>query len=53
MTQLVAFSFLVLFTVLMIVIGLKTAQKAKTIDGFLLGGRKIGPWISAFSYRIS
>ncbi|MBE7034932.1 MAG: sodium:solute symporter family protein [Ruminococcaceae bacterium] len=50
MTQLVAFSFLVLFTVLMIVIGLKTAQKAKTIDGFLLGGRKIGPWISAFSY---
>jgi SSS family transporter len=27
-----------------------SARKALTIEGFLLGGRKVGPWLSAFSY---
>ncbi len=42
-----------LFSVLMVAIGIHTSKKAKTIDGFLLGGRKIGAWMSAFAYGTS
>lgn len=53
MTQTIAFIFLILFTVMMIIIGVYTSKKSKTMEGFLLGGRKIGPWISAFAYGTS
>ncbi len=53
MTQIIACIFLILFTVLMICIGVKTSKQSKTMSGFLLGGRKIGPWISAFAYGTS
>lgn len=53
MTQKIAFLFLILFTLMMIAIGVHTSKKAKTMDGFLLGGRNIGPWISAFAYGTS
>ena len=53
MTQTIAFIFLLAFTALMIVIGLYTSKHSKTMDGFLLGGRNIGPWISAFAYGTS
>lgn len=53
MTQTIAFIFLILFTVMMIIIGVCTSKKSKTMEGFLLGGRKIGPWISAFAYGTS
>ena len=41
---------IVIFTAVMIGIGLSSRRHAKNIEGFLLGGRKIGPWVSAFSY---
>lgn len=53
MTQKIAFLFLILFTLMMVVIGVYTSKKAKTMEGFLLGGRNIGPWISAFAYGTS
>ncbi|MGE5527865.1 MAG: sodium:solute symporter family transporter [Patescibacteria group bacterium] len=34
----------------MIVIGILTYLKTKTIQGFFLGNRAVGPWISAFAY---
>ena len=37
----------------MIAIGIFSARKTKTMDGFLLGGRKIGAWVSAFAYGTS
>lgn len=35
---------------MMIVVIAFTAKKNLSLDGFLLGGRKVGPWMSAFSY---
>lgn len=53
MTQLIAALFLVLFAAAMVFVGVKSAKKTLTMDGFLLGGRNIGPWISAFAYGTS
>lgn len=44
---------LVLFALVMIVIGWRSYHKTKTMDGFLLGGRNIGAWVSAFAYGTS
>ncbi len=44
---------LVLFSILMVAIGIYSLSKTKTMDGFLLGGRKIGAWVSAFAYGTS
>jgi SSS family solute:Na+ symporter/sodium/proline symporter len=49
-TQLIAIAALVIFAAIMIVIGIFTSRKSSTLDGFLLGGRKIGAWLTAFSY---
>lgn len=49
-TQIVSFVALVIFAAMMVVIGILTSKKSKTLDGFLLGGRNIGAWLSAFSY---
>ena len=44
---------LVLFFASMVIIGLYSRRHAKTMDGFLLGGRNIGAWMSAFAYGTS
>ncbi len=41
---------LVIFALAMVAIGIISTRKAKTVDGFLLGNRKIGAWVSAFAY---
>ena len=38
------------FAVTMITIGCISYAKSKTLEGFLLGGRNVGPWVTAFSY---
>lgn len=53
LVQTVTWIALALFIVLMIGIGVFSARKANTIEGFLLGGRNIGPWVSAFAYGTS
>ncbi len=53
MTQIVASVALLLFALLMLGIGLYSARHTKNLDGFLLGGRKIGAWMSAFAYGTS
>lgn len=52
-TQTVTIIALVIFAAAMIAIGLYSWRKAQTIDGFLLGGRNIGAWVSAFAYGTS
>lgn len=49
-TQLVTVAAILVFSAIMITVGITSYKKTKTIDGFLLGGRKIGAWVSAFSY---
>lgn len=41
---------LAVFAVIMVVIGFLSYGKSKTLDGFLMGGRKIGAWSTAFAY---
>lgn len=50
MVQTVAAICLLGFIALMAAIGIYSSKKAKTMTDFLLGGRNIGPWLSAFSY---
>lgn len=49
-TQIITTVAIVIFAFVMLAIGLSGRRHAKNIEGFLLGGRKIGPWVSAFSY---
>ncbi|MBQ9493540.1 MAG: sodium:solute symporter family protein [Oscillibacter sp.] len=44
---------LVVFFGLMIAIGLYCRRNATDVDGFVLGGRSVGPWLTAFAYGTS
>jgi sodium/proline symporter len=37
----------------MVVVGIITSRYMKTLDDFVLGGRRLGPWVSAISERAS
>ena len=41
---------LAVYVVAMALIGCISFGKSKTLDGFLIGGRKIGGWVTAFAY---
>ena len=45
--------FLIIFFAVMILIGWMTRRKAASVDGFVLGGRSAGPWLTAFGYGTS
>jgi SSS family transporter len=51
--QAVTVTALVLFSIAMIGIGLLSVRKTKTMEGFLLGNRTVGAWMSAFAYGTS
>ena len=38
------------YAVAMVLIGFISYGKSKTLDAFLIGGRNIGAWVTAFSY---
>ena len=44
---------LVLFFGTMIGVGLYCRKKSTDVDGFVLGGRSVGPWLTAFAYGTS
>ncbi len=44
---------LCIYAIAMTAIGVFSYGKSKTLDGFLLGGRNIGAWFTAFSYGTS
>ena len=52
-TMIVTTILIVLFFALMIWIGILSRKHATTINGFVLGGRSVGPWLSAFAYGTS
>lgn len=39
-----------LYILAMAAIGIRSARKTKTLTDFVVGGRKAGPWMSAFAY---
>ena len=42
---------LCVYAIAMALIGCFSYGKSKTLDGFLLGGRNVGAWVTAFAYR--
>ena len=43
----------VIFLAVMIGVGLYTRKQASSVDGFVLGGRSVGPWLTAFAFGTS
>lgn len=43
----------ILFFALMIGVGIYCKKHATNVDGFVLGGRSVGPWLTAFAYGTS
>ena len=41
------------YFVLLVAIGFWCRRKAASVDGFVLGGRSVGPWLTAFAYGTS
>lgn len=44
---------LVVFFGIMVAVGLMCRKQARDVHGFVLGGRNVGPWLSAFAYGTS
>lgn len=51
--QIITVAALILFAAAMAGIGLFSARRVNNMEGFLLGGRKMGAWVSAFAYGTS
>ncbi|MBQ7821116.1 MAG: sodium:solute symporter [Clostridia bacterium] len=45
--------FLVVFFAVMIGVGVYCRKHATNVDGFVLGGRTVGPWLTAFAFGTS
>ena len=43
----------VIFLAVMIGVGVYTRKQASSVDGFVLGGRAVGPWLTAFAFGTS
>ena len=52
-TMIITTCLIVCFFALMIGIGIKSRKHASDINGFVLGGRSVGPWLSAFAFGTS
>ena len=46
-------SLLVIFFAVFIVVGIICRRQSKDVNGFVLGGRTVGPWLTAFAYGTS
>ena len=53
MDLLIKLPMVVIFFAIMIGIGIYCKKKATDVDGFVLGGRSVGPWLTAFAYGTS
>ena len=51
--MLVKILILVVFFAVMISVGVSAKKKVTGVNDFVLGGRKIGPWMAAFSFGTS
>lgn len=44
---------LVIFFAMMVGVGIYSRRHVTSVDGFVLGGRSVGPWLTAFAYGTS
>ena len=44
---------LVVFFAVMVGVGIYSRRHVTSVDGFVLGGRSVGPWLTAFAYATS
>lgn len=44
---------LVIFFAVMVGVGMYSRKHTASVDGFVLGGRSVGPWLTAFAYGTS
>lgn len=51
--MLIKIGMMVVFFAVLIAVGIMSRKKAKSVDGFVLGGRSVGPWLTAFAYGTS
>ncbi|MBQ5578945.1 MAG: sodium:solute symporter, partial [Prevotella sp.] len=42
-----------IFILVMVGVGVYSRKQARSVDGFVLGGRSVGPWLTAFAYGTS
>ncbi|MBP3843376.1 MAG: sodium:solute symporter [Prevotella sp.] len=43
----------IIFLAVMVAVGVYSRKQASSVDGFVLGGRSVGPWLTAFAYGTS
>ena len=53
MDMLIKVGMLVIFICLMVGVGLYCRKRTNSVDSFVLGGRNVGPWFTAFAYGTS
>ena len=53
METLIKLSMLIIFFGITISIGIYCKKHSTNVDGFVLGGRSVGPWLTAFAYGTS
>lgn len=44
---------LLVYFAVMIFVGVKNSRSSRSVQGFVLGGRSVGPWLTAFAYGTS
>ncbi|MCQ2407534.1 MAG: sodium:solute symporter [Oscillospiraceae bacterium] len=49
-SQIITMVVVVVYAAVMILIGIITSKKTKSVDDFVFGGNKIGPWMTAFAF---
>ncbi len=48
--MIIKIALLVAFFAMLVVVGIISRRKANSVNNFVLGGRSVGPWMTAFSY---
>ncbi len=51
--MLIKITLTIIFLAVMIGVGIYTRKQASSVDGFVLGGRAVGPWLTAFAFGTS
>ncbi|MBQ9151485.1 MAG: sodium:solute symporter [Clostridia bacterium] len=51
--MIIKLAMIIVFFSITVLVGFLAARSAKGVDGFVLGGRSVGPWLTAFSFGTS
>ena len=51
--MLIKITLTIIFLLIMVGVGIYSRKQASSVDGFVLGGRSVGPWLTAFAYGTS